>query len=89
MNKKQTRLLIHKVKSSSMPSVEGILSRKLTNFEKQVYDFIKGRDVMLVSNVVKNVSGAFPNLKNEVPPKTFEKPTTNGASKKDIFVKVI
>jgi hypothetical protein len=65
------------------------LSRKLTDFEKQVYDFIREHDEMLVSNVPKHMSGAIPNLKNAGLLKTFKKPTTQGASKKKTFVKAI
>ena len=63
------------------------MSRKLTDFEKQVYDFIREHDEMLVSNVPKHMSGAIPNLKNAGLLKTFKKPTTQGASKKKTFVK--
>jgi hypothetical protein len=65
------------------------LSRKLTDFEKEVYEFIKERDEMLVSNVPKHMSGAIPNLKNAGLLKTFKKPTTQNASKKKTFVKAI
>ena len=40
------------------------MSRKLTEFEKKVYGFIKERNEMIVSNVPKNMRGAIPNLKN-------------------------
>jgi hypothetical protein len=65
------------------------LSRKLTDFEKEVYEFIKERGELLVSNVPKGMSGAIPNLKNAGLLKTFKKPTTQSASKKKTFVKAI
>jgi len=65
------------------------LSRKLTEFEKQVYDFIKEHNEMIVSNVPKNMSGAIPNLKNAGLLETFRKPTSPWASKKQAFVKAI
>ena len=63
------------------------MSRKLTDFEKQVYDFIKEHDEMIVSNVPKHMSGAIPNLKKAGLLKTYKKPTTQWASKKKTFVK--
>jgi len=65
------------------------LSRKLTDFEKHVYDFIKEHDEMLISTVPKNMSGAIPKLENTGLLKTFKKPTTQWASKKKTFVKAI
>ena len=62
------------------------MSRKLTEFEKEVYDFIKEHDEMLVSNV-PHMSGAIPNLKNAGLLEIFKKPTTRWASKKKTFVK--
>ena len=68
---------------------EIILSRKLTEFEKNVYDFIKEHDEMIVSNVPKNMSGAIPNLKSAGLLETFRKPASPWASKKKTFVKAI
>ena len=65
------------------------MSRKLTEFEKKVYDFIKEHNEMIVSNVPKNMRGAIPNLINAGLLETFRKPTTQGASKKQMFVKTI
>ena len=64
-----------------------ILSRKLTEFEKKVYDFIKEHNEMIVSDVPKNMKGAIPNLKNAGFLETFRKPTNPWASKKQLFVK--
>lgn len=65
------------------------MSRKLTEFEKKVYDFIKEHNEMIVSNVPKNMSGAIPNLINAGLLETFRKPTSPWASKKKTFVKAI
>jgi len=65
------------------------LSRKLTEFEKKVYDFIKEHNEMIVSDVPKNMKGAIPNLKNAGLLETFRKPTNPWASKKQLFVKTI
>ena len=65
------------------------MSRKLTKFEKQVYDFIKEHNEMIVSNVPKKMSGAIPNLINAGLLETFRKPATSWASKKKTFVKAI
>ena len=65
------------------------MSRKLTEFEKKVYDFIKEHDEMIVSNVPKNMSGAIPNLITAGLIERFRKPTSPWASKKKTFVKAI
>ena len=65
------------------------MSRKLTEFEKKVYDFIKEHNEMIVSDVPKNMRGAIPNLKNAGLLETFRKPTNPWASKKQLFVKTI
>ena len=65
------------------------MSRKLSEFEKQVYDFIKEHNEMIVSNVPLNMSGALPNLINAGLIETFRKPTNPWASKKQTFVKAL
>ena len=65
------------------------MSRKLTEFEKKVYDFIKEHDEMIVSNIPKNMSGAIPNLITAGLIESFRKPTSPWASKKKTFVKAI
>ena len=65
------------------------MSRKLTEFEKKVYDFIKEYNEMIVSDVPKNMRGAIPNLKNAGLLETFRKPTNPWASNKQLFVKTI
>jgi len=68
---------------------EIILSSKLTEFEKKVYDFIKEHDEMIITNVPKDMSGAIPNLKSAGLIETFRKAASPWASKKKTFVKVI
>ena len=65
------------------------MSRKLTEFEKKVYDFIKEHDEMIVSNVSKNMRGAIPNRINAGLLESFRKPTSPWTSKKKTFVKAI
>ena len=76
-------------KDSIIVKEEIILSRKLTEFEKKVYDFIKEHNEMIVSNVPKNMSGAIPNLINAGLIETFRKPTSPWESKKKTLVKTI
>ena len=64
------------------------MSRKLSEFEKQVYDFIKEHNEMIVYNVPRNMSGALPNLINAGLLETFRKPRP-WASKKRKFVKAL
>jgi hypothetical protein len=65
------------------------ISRKLTDFEKKVCNFVKAYDGMIVSNVPKNMSGEIPNLKNAGLVKIFRKSMTGWSSKKKTFVKAI
>jgi len=62
---------------------------KLTEFEKKVLDFIKDQGEVQVSNMPKKMLGAIPNLKSAGLVTTFRKPTTQWASKKKTFVKVL
>ena len=65
------------------------MSRELTEFEKKVYEFIKGHNEMIVSNIPKNMSGAIPTLITAGLIESFRKPTSPWASKKKTFVKAI
>jgi hypothetical protein len=65
------------------------LSRKLTEFEKKVYYFIKEQNEMIVSNLPKKMSGAIPNLINAGLLKTLRKTVSPWASKKKTFVKAV
>ena len=61
---------------------------KLTEFEKEVYDFIKGHGVILTSNMPPGMSGVIPNLKNKGVIEVFKKRTSRWASKKRKFVRI-
>ncbi len=62
------------------------MSRKLTAFEKRVYEFIQKHDEMI--NVSKNISGAIPNLKNAGLVKIFRKSIPPWSSKKKTVMKL-
>lgn len=62
------------------------MSDKLTEFEKEVSDFIKARGEILTSDMPTRMSGAIPNLKNKGMIKVFRKLTSRWASKKRTFV---
>lgn len=63
------------------------MSDKLTEFEKEVYDFIKGHREILISNMPARMNGAIPNLKNKGLIEVYKKITSRWASKKRKFVK--
>jgi len=65
------------------------LSKKISVLENEVYDYIKERGELIISEVPKNMRGAIPNLKNAGLIETFKKPVTPWASKKQMFVKTI
>jgi hypothetical protein len=65
------------------------LTIKISEFEQEVYKYIKERGEMIVSNVPKNMMGAIPNLKNAELIETFKRPVTQWAAKKQMFVKII
>ena len=65
------------------------MSTTITEFEKKTYDYIKEQGEVLVSNIPKRMWGAIPNLKNAGLVKTYKKPTTQWASKKQTFVQVL
>jgi len=62
---------------------------KITEFEKEAYNYIKLQDEVLVTNIPKMMWGALPNLKNAGLVKIYKKPTTPWASKKHNFVKAL
>jgi len=51
------------------------LRENFTDFEKQVYDYIKEQGEVLVHNLPKKMMGAIPDLKNAGFLKTYRKPT--------------
>ena len=63
------------------------MSKKLTDFEKQVYDFIKEREEVLISSIPPRMSGAIPKLKMLGLIKIHKKRMVPWASKKQKFVK--
>jgi hypothetical protein len=65
------------------------LRENFTDFEKQVYDYIKEQGEVLVHNLPKKMMGAIPGLKNAGFLKTYRKPTNPWASKKQTFVKAL
>ena len=62
---------------------------RLTEFEKEVYSFIKERGEVLICNAPSRMMGAVPNLKNSGLVEVYKKLTTPWASKKRKFVRVI
>ena len=65
------------------------MSKKITLLEQEIYDYIKARGELIVSDVPKNMRGAIPALKNAGLVETFRKPVTQWASKKKTFVKAL
>ena len=63
--------------------------KKISEREQEVYDYIQERGELLVSNLPKNMMGVIPSLQNLGLVKTFRKPVTLWASKKQTYVKVI
>ena len=64
------------------------MSKGLTEFEKEVYSFIKERGEMLTSNMPRKMMGAVPRLKNKGLVEVYKKRTTHWGSKKRKFVGV-
>jgi len=64
------------------------MSDNLTEFEKDVYDFVKGRGEVLTSNVPARMSGVVSNLKNKRVIEVFKKSTCRWASRKRKFVRI-
>ena len=65
------------------------MSKKISALEQEVYDYIKERGELIISNVPKNMMGAIPSLKNAGLVETFRKPVTQWASKKKTFVRAL
>ncbi len=78
--------LITQTKKQKNHAKRCIKMKRLTDFEKQVYDFIKERGEILISNMPKRMMGAIPNLKNKGLVKIYKKYTNKWASKKRKFV---
>jgi hypothetical protein len=63
------------------------MSKNLTDFEKEVYDFVKERGEMLTTNIPSRMSGAVPNLKNKGLIEIYKKTMSRWASKKRKFIR--
>ena len=64
------------------------MSASLTEFQKEVYDFIKERGEVLTSNIPARMNGAIPSLKNKGVIEVFKKRTCRWASRKRKFVRI-
>jgi len=64
------------------------LSDRLTDFEEEVYLFIKARGEVLTSNLPHRMMGAIPNLNNKGLIEVNKKRVTPWASKKRKYVRV-
>ncbi|MFQ6081723.1 MAG: hypothetical protein ACE5OW_08655 [Candidatus Bathyarchaeia archaeon] len=64
------------------------MSKELTDFEREVYGFIKKRGEVLTSNIPLKMMGAVPNLKNKGLVEVIKRRTSPWGSKKRKFVKV-
>ena len=63
------------------------MSKELTEFEKDVYEFIRKRGELLTTNIPVKMIGAIPNLKNKGLVEVFKKRTSSLSSKKRKYVK--
>ncbi len=64
------------------------MSKKLTDFERKAYSFIKKRGEMLTTSIPPKMMGAVPTLKNKGLVEVFKKSTSEWSSKKRKFVKI-
>ena len=64
------------------------MSKELTEFEEEVYSFIKKRRKILTSNIPLRMMGAIPNLKNKDLVEVIKRRTSPWSSRKRKFVKV-
>jgi len=65
------------------------MSKELTEFEKEVYSFIKECGEVLTSNIPPKMMGTIPHLKNKGLVEVYKKTTSPWASKKRKFVRVM
>jgi len=65
------------------------LSIELTDFEREVYEFIKKHGELLTTNIPSRMIGAIPNLKNKGLIEVHKRVTGRWTSKKRKFVKAI
>jgi len=64
------------------------LSKKLTDFEREVYMFIKKHGELLTTNIPMRMTGVIPNLKTKGLVEVFKKHTSQWGPKKKKYVKI-
>lgn len=64
------------------------MSENLTEFEKEVYDFVKERGEMLTTSMPSRMSGAIPNLENKGVIEVYKKTTSRWSAKKRKFITI-
>jgi len=64
------------------------MSSEMTEFEKEIYDFIRKHGEMLTSDIPTRLSGAIPNMKNKGVIEIFRRQTSRWAPKKRKFVRI-
>ncbi len=64
------------------------MADKLTDLEKDVYNFIKGRGELLTSNIPDKMSGVIPDLEKKRLVEVFKKKTSRWSSRKRKFVRI-
>lgn len=65
------------------------MSMELTDFEREVYEFIRKHGALLTTNIPAKMRGAIPNLKNKGLVEVFKRRTSLWSSKKRKFVKAL
>lgn len=63
------------------------MTKTLTDFEREVYAFVKERGEILTTDMPKRMSGAIPNLKRKGFIELYKKTTSRRASKKRKFIR--
>ena len=63
------------------------MSSELTEFENEIYDFIRKHGDVLTTDIPTRLSGAIPNMKNKGVIEIFKKNTSRWAPKKRKFVR--
>jgi hypothetical protein len=62
--------------------------KNLTEFEKEVYDFVKARGEILTTNMPMRMSGVIPNLRNKGVIEVYKKITSRRRLKKRKFLRI-
>jgi len=63
------------------------MSKNLTEFEKEVYNFVKEHEEILASNMPLRMRGAVPNLKNKGLIVVYKKTASRWSSNKKKFIR--